>query len=95
MVPRALSPPFTEPTTSIRTVILSSSRRCLSMDADKMKDRKKVDGEKQYLVVLDAFSKNGYFVLIDSIQAESLEQMVVINDETEVSFVKLTPLVGG
>jgi hypothetical protein len=44
-----------------------------------MKARRKVDPEKQYFVALDAFFKNGYFVLIDNIQAESPEQMVVIN----------------
>ncbi len=61
----------------------------------KIKDRKKVDAEKQYLVALNAFQKNGFFILIDNIQSESLEQMVVINKNTNISFLKLTPLVGG
>jgi hypothetical protein len=67
----------------------------VSLNGYKLKEKRKVDAEKQFLTALDAFQKNGYFVLIDNIQAESLEQMVVINDETTVSFVKLTPLVGG
>ncbi|HYF33194.1 MAG TPA: hypothetical protein VD993_18845 [Chitinophagaceae bacterium] len=61
----------------------------------KLKERRKIDPEKQFLTALDAFKKNAYFVLIDSIQSESLEQMVVINSNTDISFVKLTPLVGG
>lgn len=44
-----------------------------------MKERRKIDPEKQYAIALDAFLKNGYFVLIDNIQAEDPEQMVVIN----------------
>ena len=63
--------------------------------AFELKDKKKVDAEKQYLVALDAFQKNGFFILIDNIQSESLEQMVVINKNTNISFLKLTPLVGG
>ncbi|MFY7965221.1 MAG: hypothetical protein ACOVO1_10020 [Chitinophagaceae bacterium] len=66
-----------------------------TLNGYKLKHQRKVDVEKQIYSALDAFNKNGYFVLIDNIQAESLEQMVVINDKTTVSFVKLTPLVGG
>ena len=67
-----------------------------TLNGYKLKERRqKIDVEKQCLVALDAFKKNGYFVLIDNIQAESLEQMVVISLNTQISFVKLTPLVGG
>jgi hypothetical protein len=61
----------------------------------KMKERKKVDPEKQIYVALDAFQKNGYFLLIDNIQPESLDQEITITPRTTVSFLKLTPLVGG
>jgi hypothetical protein len=61
----------------------------------KMKERKKVDPEKQIYVALDAFQKNGYFLLIDNLQPESLDQEIIISPKTSVSFLKLTPLVGG
>jgi hypothetical protein len=61
----------------------------------KLKQKRKIDAEKQCYAALEAFNKNAYFVLIDNIQAENLEQMIVINKNTEISFVKLTPLVGG
>lgn len=54
-----------------------------------------IDVEKQIYVALDAFQKNGFFVLIDNIQAETLEQQVTIRQATKISFIKLTPLVGG
>lgn len=66
-----------------------------TLNGYKLKQRKKVDAEKQCLVALDSFLKNGFFIFIDTIQAESLEQMVVINENTDISFIKLTPLVGG
>ena len=61
----------------------------------KMKERKKVDFEKQLYIALDAFQRNGYFVLVDNKQSDSLEQVVEVTPKTVVSFVKLTPLVGG
>jgi len=61
----------------------------------KMKERKKVDFEKQLYIALDAFQRNGYFVLVDNKQSDSLEQVLEVTPKTLVSFVKLTPLVGG
>ena len=57
--------------------------------------RPKVDEEKQIYVALEAFQKNGFFILIDDEQVETLEQKVLVNESTAVSFIKLTPLVGG
>ena len=61
----------------------------------KLSTRKMIDAEKQVYVALDAFTKNGYFLLIDTIQSESLEQEVFLKSTTSISFIKLTPLVGG
>jgi hypothetical protein len=66
-----------------------------TLNGYKIKEKRKVNPEQQCKVALDAFGKNGYFLLIDSIQAESLEQMVIVNKNTKISFIKLTPLVGG
>jgi hypothetical protein len=66
-----------------------------TLNGYKMRERKKVDPEKQVYIALNAFQKNGYFVLIDDKQAESLDQQVLTTEKTVVSFVKLTPLVGG
>ena len=66
-----------------------------TLNGYKLKEKRKVDPERQCIVALEAFEKNGYFVLIDNIQAESPDQMIVVNKDTQISFVKLTPLVGG
>lgn len=54
-----------------------------------------IDVEKQTYLAFDAFNKNGFFILVDDEQVDELEQEILINDKTEVCFVKLTPLVGG
>ena len=61
----------------------------------KMKEKKKVDPEKQVYIALDAFQKNAYFLLIDKYQPDNLEQEITITPRTDISFLKLTPLVGG
>ena len=56
---------------------------------------KPVDLEKQIDVALTAFANNGFFILVDDLQVEMLDQMVEIRRNPSVTFVKLTPLVGG
>lgn len=66
-----------------------------TLNGYKLKPKKVIDGEKQVYTALDAFQKNGFFLLIDHIQSESLDQEVLLSKNTVVSFIKLTPLVGG
>lgn len=59
------------------------------------KSKPRIDVEKQVYIALDAFNKNGFFILIDNEQVEELDQKFLIDETTNVSFIKLTPLVGG
>lgn len=61
----------------------------------RIKKRRKIDAGKQVEIALTAFTKNGFILLIDDAQAESLAQTILLRDEMEISFLKLTPLVGG
>ena len=61
----------------------------------KLKKQQVIDAEKQVYVALSAFQNNAYFLLIDNVQSESLQQKVRLRPDTTVSFIKLTPLVGG
>ena len=61
----------------------------------KLKARRKIDWQAQYERALTAFDRNGFFVLVGDKQAESLDQGFEVKVDTEVSFVKLLPLVGG
>ena len=66
-----------------------------TLNGFKLKDKKLIDPEKQVYVALDAFQKNGFFVLVDNVQAETLDLQVQLHKNTSISFIKLTPLVGG
>jgi len=54
-----------------------------------------VDWEAQYSRALSAFARNGFFVLVGDRQVESLDEELTLRVDTDVSFVKLVPLVGG
>jgi hypothetical protein len=61
----------------------------------RLKAKRKIDWQEQNKRALDAFSRNGFFVLVGDKQAESLDQEFDVTVDTAVSFVKLVPLVGG
>src|SRR2546422_4991141 len=61
----------------------------------KLKAKRKIDWEEQFKRAVEAFGRNGFFVLVGDKQAESLDHEFEVKADTEVSFVKLVPLVGG
>lgn len=61
----------------------------------KLKAKRKIDWQEQYNRALEAFERNGFFVLVGDKQAAALEEEFEVKVDTEVSFVKLVPLVGG
>lgn len=61
----------------------------------RLRQRRKIDWQEQAERAVKAFAGNGFFVLVDDRQVERLEDEIVLKVGTEVSFVRLTPLVGG
>jgi len=60
-----------------------------------LRDHRQIDWKKQFDKACDAFERNGFFVLVDDRQPESLDEEITAGPDTRVSFVKLVPLVGG
>jgi len=54
-----------------------------------------VDPMTQYEKAIEAFEGNGFIVLVDDYQVESLEDEITFRPETAITFLKLVPLVGG
>jgi hypothetical protein len=63
--------------------------------AFRMQKHRRLDVDEQVQRALEGFTNNSYFILINDNQAESLDQEFSISPQTCISFVKLTPLVGG
>jgi hypothetical protein len=56
---------------------------------------KALDAEKECEAAVEAFRRNGFFILIGDRQVEELDEELVFTGDTDVRFVKLVPLVGG
>lgn len=57
--------------------------------------RRTVDADAQCRRALDAFTRNGFFILVDNHQVTSLDEVIELKVDTRISFLKLMPLVGG
>jgi DNA-binding Lrp family transcriptional regulator len=61
----------------------------------RLKARRELSWENQYQKALEAFRKNGFFVIVDGHQVEDLDEVIPLRENSEVHFLKLVPLVGG
>ena len=60
-----------------------------------MRERKKIDAQQQYNNAVKAFEGNGFIMLVDDLQIETLDEQLEIEPDMEITFLKLVPLVGG
>jgi hypothetical protein len=65
------------------------------LNGSQLKNHQHIDADKQIAIALTAFEKNGFFILVDNKQFEHLDDEIIVAKTTTISFVKLTPLVGG
>ena len=60
-----------------------------------MKKVRQIDWKKQFDQALAAFESSRVLVLVDEKQVDDLDQEITVGPGAVVSFLKLTPLVGG
>ncbi len=73
----------------------TDTERTLNGSKYRLKAHRSIAWNPQFERAVEAFDRNGFFILIDDRQAESLDEEFTIGHDTTVSFVKLTMLVGG
>jgi len=61
----------------------------------KVRSGREVDWKDQYEKATEAFEQNRVLILVGDRQCDSLEDEVEVKTGTVVSFLRLTPLVGG
>jgi hypothetical protein len=62
---------------------------------NKLRHKKSIDPKIPVAKAIEAFKANAFFVLVGNQQVETLEELIPAEQQLEVSFVKLTPLIGG
>jgi hypothetical protein len=67
----------------------------MTLNGIKIKKKQIIDAEKQVYIALAAFQKNAFFILVDNKQIEELNHEIKLKETSKISFIKLTPLIGG
>ena len=66
-----------------------------SLNGVRPRRRRPLDPDAQVAAALAAIESNGFFMLAEGRQLESLDEVLCLSGEAAVTFVKLVPLVGG
>ena len=66
-----------------------------TLNGFKVQRRRRIDPEEQFERAIESFHRNGFFILVDGLQVDELEEEIEIGSETTVTFLKLVALVGG
>jgi hypothetical protein len=66
-----------------------------TLNGYKLKPPRAIDADRQLAKAIDAFAGNQIIMFVNDRQVESLDEEIVVRPETRVSFLRLTPLVGG
>ena len=66
-----------------------------TLNGYRLKQPRAIDATSQLAKAIDAFQGNQIIVLVDDRQVESLDEEITLQPNTRVSFLRLTPLVGG
>jgi hypothetical protein len=61
----------------------------------RLRAPRRISWEEQADVAEEAFGRNGFFVLVGDRQVDDLDEELALTADTDVAFVRLTPLVGG
>ncbi len=61
----------------------------------QLRNPRRIDWTEQYEAALAAFARNGFLLLVDDRQVTDLDAEIELRHDTDVSFLRLVPLVGG
>jgi hypothetical protein len=67
----------------------------LTLNGYRVPRRHQIDPNEQFKHAIAAFERNGFMLLVDDRQVEHLDDLVILQPATVVTFLKLIPLVGG
>lgn len=66
-----------------------------ALNGFKLRKGRQIDWQQQFDKALEAFQQNRVLILVAEHQAESLDEEIEIKPGSEVTFLRLLPLVGG
>lgn len=67
----------------------------VELNGYRLREARRIDGERQADIAERAFQANGFFVLAGERQVEDLDEVVDLSADPHLVFIKLVQLVGG
>ncbi|NIK60112.1 hypothetical protein [Kribbella shirazensis] len=61
----------------------------------RLLEQRRLDWERQADRAIEAFGRNGFFVLVDDRQVTELDEQLELTADSDIRFVRLVQLVGG
>lgn len=66
-----------------------------TLNGYRLRKRRRIDWREQSERAIEAFARNGFIILVNDRQVETLDEEFTIDPRTKVSFIRMVPLVGG
>jgi hypothetical protein len=66
-----------------------------TLNGFRFRERRSLDWQEQFAKAIEGFERNAFILLVDDSQVDDLDHVIPISPQTQVTFVKLVPLVGG
>ncbi len=66
-----------------------------TLNGCRLRHPRQIDWKEQFNKAVEAFDGGQVLILVDQRQASSLDEKIVLRPDTDVAFLRLTPLVGG
>lgn len=66
-----------------------------TLNGYKLKTPREIDWKRQFEAACEAYTRNAFLILVDEKQAGPLDEEVTLKAGSEVTFLRMVPLVGG
>lgn len=66
-----------------------------ALNGYRLKKARRLDWNEQFEKAVQAFDRRRFILLVGERQVENLDEELMLGPETEITFLKLVPLVGG
>lgn len=66
-----------------------------ALNGYRLRQKREIDWQKQFDAACEAYTRNGFLILIGDRQAGGLDEEVTLGPGAEVTFLRMVPLVGG
>lgn len=80
---------------ALRPMLVEPAADELALNGERSAAGRRVDWERQFDLAVSAFAGNGFLIFAGDRQLLDLDEEIDVHHDTEITFLRLVPLVGG